>query len=111
MKRPRQGRPITKVTFGKHANETMAQIPHEDHVYYRQLHSIVDDIFQKAHDKGLTWSKLAESAGLTYQTVIRLGERETKYPQFKTIFRLAEAVGWKLSLSDATTGRKIRVAA
>lgn len=68
-----------------------------DALYFRELHRIVDDVFKEAaEENGWSWSQLADNAGLSYQTVSNLGERQTKWPQFRTVWRLCKAVGWDL---------------
>lgn len=77
------------------------QLSSAERAYYRQLHRIVDDIYTRASDEyGMTWSKLAEIAGLAYQTVANLGDRQTKFPRHMTIFKLARAVGMALELQE-----------
>lgn len=68
-----------------------------DAVYFRELHKIVDEVFAEADSRyQLTWDQLADEAGLAYQTVANLGDRKTKWPQFRTVWRLCKAVGWDL---------------
>lgn len=68
-----------------------------DATYFRELHAIIDLVFEEADTKyGWTWSHLAAEAGLSYQTVANLGDRRTKWPQFRTVWRLCKAVGWDL---------------
>lgn len=67
--------------------------------YFKALHAVVDEIFEisfESHE--LSWHQLAAEAGLAYQTVYNLGMRETRWPQFKTIYKLAKAVGFEIEL-------------
>ena len=68
-----------------------------DAAYFRELHAIVDQVFSEAEARyGWTWSHLAAESGLAYQTVANLGDRKTKWPQFRTVWRLCKAIGWDL---------------
>lgn len=67
--------------------------------YLRALNRLVDDIFSVAtYEKDWTWGRLAKEAGVAYTTVCRLGERETRLPQLRSIYRLAKAVGMDLQV-------------
>lgn len=61
--------------------------------YERFLVRVTDEIFDAAYMEGLTWIGLANRAGLSVNTVYRLGNRDTKFPQLRTFFLLAKAVG------------------
>lgn len=85
--------------------ESAFQCAPEEREYFRSLHKILDDIYLVATNKyELTWKELAEAAELTYITVKKLGERETRYPRFHTVFKLAQAVGWQISVAS---GKKV----
>jgi len=90
------------------------QLSSAERAYYRQLHRIIDDIYTRASSEyDMTWSRLADTAGLAYQTVAKLGDRETKFPRHMTIFKLARAVGMNLELQELpkqTTKSKMAVA-
>jgi len=73
--------------------------PAERH-YFRELHRLVDKIYDEAADYEWTWNQLAEEAGLAYQTVANLGDRNTKWPRFSTVWRLAKAVGFDLIIKS-----------
>lgn len=76
--------------------------------YYRQLHRIIDDIYTcAANEYGMTWCQLATSAGLAYNTVRKLGDRETKFPRHMTIFKLARAVGMSLELQEPESKKRM----
>lgn len=77
----------------------------EEREYFRALHTILDEIYKEATNKfEMTWAELAQEAELTYLTVKKLGERETRYPRFHTVFKLAQAVNWHVTLA---AGKKI----
>jgi transcriptional regulator with XRE-family HTH domain len=46
----------------------------------------------------MTWADLASAAGLAPSTVYNLGNRVTRFPQLRTFYLLAQAVGMDLSL-------------
>ena len=65
-----------------------------DKHYWRDLSEALDLIFSRAaNDMGWEWSELAGAASLCYETVRRLGQRETRFPRFQTVYKLASAVG------------------
>jgi hypothetical protein len=68
--------------------------------YANRLNRLVDEIFQVACDKQMTWAQLADKSGLTPVTVHRLGERITKFPQYRTMELLAQAVGGRLKFME-----------
>jgi DNA-binding phage protein len=95
---PRTGRPPRMRVVGFEGKE---QRPNEfgiaDATYFRELHGIVDRVFAEADSRfEWTWSQLATEAGLAYQTVANLGDRKTRWPQFRTVWRICKAVGWDL---------------
>ena len=97
------GKPTLKLTVigvpvkGKKREVPFAKLPASEQRYFRDLHKIIDEIFEEAYNShGWSWSQLAEQANLASQTVANLGDRATKYPRFMTIYRLALAVGWEL---------------
>ena len=77
--------------------EKLSEFQPADRQYFKDLHLIVDEVFNEAaNTNGWTWGQLADNAGLAYQTVANLGDRKTKWPQFRTIWRLCKAVNWDL---------------
>ena len=90
---------------GKKPLPDPAKIDKTERAYFADLHKLVDEIFTEACEMEWTWSRLAEEAGLGYQTVDNLGMRRTKRPQFRTIYRMAEAVGFKI-VTEAKPKRK-----
>lgn len=89
------GKPKLRVVGGE-ATPEAPSTPQEVE-YFKQLHKIIDEIFECAADQfKWTWSQLAVHADLGYGTVSNLGERITKYPRFSTVYKLAHAVGWEL---------------
>lgn len=79
------------------------------------LNRVTDDIYAEAA-KIWDWEtshereQWAAAAGLHPNTIWYLGTRETKNPQFLTIFKLARSVGWKVQLDHGTVKVKKRVA-
>ncbi len=64
--------------------------------YFRDLHKLVDLIYDEAAALEWTWGRLADEAGICYATADNLGVRRTKRPQFRTVYKLAAAVGYAL---------------
>lgn len=81
---------------GKKPLPTPAKIDKTEREYFASLHKLVDLIFLEASELEWTWSRLAEVAGVGYLTVDNLGMRRTQRPQFRTIYRLAAAVGFEI---------------
>jgi hypothetical protein len=76
--------------------------------YFKDLHRLIDSIYKEAADQHeWTWNKLAGVSGLSSITVNNLGNRHTRYPQFLTVYKLAKAVGWVISLDSR---QKIKLA-
>ena len=67
--------------------------------YLKELKQITDDIYDLAYEKDWTWTDLAKHAGLCYQTVYRLGMRDSQLPQLRTAILLARAVGRRLEIT------------
>lgn len=95
---------------GKKALPDPAAIDKTERAYFADLHKLVDLIFTEACDLEWTWSRLAEEAGVGYMTVDNLGMRRTKRPQFRTIYRLAAAVGFEI-ITQAKPKKKRRSSA
>lgn len=67
-------------------------------MYEKFLVKLTDQLFDMAYMEGLTWIGFAKRAGVSYTTVYNLGMRITRYPQLRTIYRLAKAVGLDVRL-------------
>jgi hypothetical protein len=65
--------------------------------YETFLDDLIDEIFEEAA-KEWTWSEFAKEAGVAYTTVCRLGERITRFPELRTIYLMAGAVGMDVKL-------------
>jgi hypothetical protein len=60
------------------------------------LDTVIDDIFDANYSNPTTdgnWWRLSKASGVSYGSVVNLGNRDTKSPHLKTVYRLAEAVG------------------
>ena len=109
----RTGKPTTKLKVvginvnGKIKNTKIGDLSPVERKYFSDLHKVIDEIFAEAESKNdWDWGALAAAAGLARQTVDRLGDRETKYPRFLTVYRLAYAVGWELVLREKKSASK-----
>ena len=75
--------------------------------YFTDLHRIVDEVYSLAADKyGWTWSQLAVNAELCYSTVGKLGDRETRWPRFSTVYKLCKSVGIDLVMAQPKQTKK-----
>lgn len=75
--------------------------------YFRSLHHALDLIFEEAANTyQWTWEQLASHANVCYLTVYNLGERQTRYPRYHTVYKLAKAVGWKLIVQAEKVEKK-----
>ena len=81
----------------------------EDIRNFHKSRQIIDEIYvEAANNHKWTWSQIAVHAGLSYMTVVKLGERQTKYPRHMTIYKLAKSVGWKLMVvNEVTKGKAV----
>lgn len=76
--------------------------------YEKALDDFIDECFNIAVDRyDWSWRDLARFSGLTYGTVYRLGMRETRRPQHRTVWLIARACGRALVLEKL--GRKYRL--
>jgi hypothetical protein len=68
--------------------------------YYDELDRVLDELFEVATEEfGMqAWKELAERSGLAYNTIVNLGERWTKRPQYRTVLLIAKAVGRDIAL-------------
>lgn len=78
----------------------------EDKTYWSDLALVLDRIYELADEQGLDWDKLAEKAGLAKSTVRKIGNRERRYPWFRTVYYLAQAVGQNIELVQAHKMRR-----
>lgn len=69
-----------------------------DELYFEEIDRILDDLFELAEDRGLEWKDIARLSGLSIQTVINLGERWTKRPQYRTVILIAWALDRQVEL-------------
>lgn len=74
--------------------------------YEQYLNQVVDVLFNKAAEN-YTWEEWADKAGLNQRTVYNLGMRETRFPQLRTVFSLAKAIGIELPNINRRSYRKV----
>ena len=75
-------------------------------VYSKSLNHLVDELFEVAYKQHMTWSQLAKKSGLSYATVRKLGERKTKYPQYRSVMLIAHAVGGSVQYKEVALGKR-----
>lgn len=90
------------------SKDEVKRISQMERLYFKTLHHCIDEIYQHAKDVlDWSWSNLAVQANLSYGTIENLGNRYTKWPRFYTIFKLARAVGFKLSMQGSGNRKKV----
>lgn len=81
-----------------------------DKDYFKELNILLDRIYHIAtHDHHWTWGHLASEAGISPETVIKLGDRITKFPHLRTVMRLAAAVGLDVKLVPIVGGEAKKI--
>lgn len=114
-RKPKKGkgpklRVISVNVNGRQKAKELSKFAPEDQAYFTDLHSILDKIYaESASAYDWTWNQLASQAGLAYQTVAKLGDRETKWPRFLTVYRLAKAVGWELVIHQTVAKKASKI--
>lgn len=79
-----------------------------DLVYFAQLEELVNQIIDEATlNQMMTFDTLAKKAHLSPNTVNRLGNYQTKYPQFRTVAKLANALKWSLAFNKTSEKFKL----
>ena len=63
--------------------------------YKVKLNRIMDEIFRSTND---SLAEMARKSGLCYGTVLRLNDRITQLPRFKTVWSLAQAYGFDIEM-------------
>jgi len=66
--------------------------------YRRSVVKITSRVFRAADRQGLDLRALSEKSGVAYSTVWKLANGWTKYPLYRTIFKLASVVGLEVKL-------------
>ncbi len=56
-------------------------------------------VWNSMNDSGLTWQEISIRAGCKNATVSKFAYGETRRPVFRTVYKIAEALGIKLSYS------------
>lgn len=76
---------------------------------FKQLHDLIDLIYEAAYDKGLSWPQLAAAAGLANSTVYNLGNPKTMFPRTQTVLLLAKAAGCELRFVKVAGRPKLKL--
>lgn len=107
---PKMGKPLKLRVVPAHPEDARPNAPKwskTERQYFTDLHAIVDEIYDEAANTfDWTWGQLATHAELCHSTVAKLGDRETKWPRFSTIYKLCKAVGIDLVLQQQKKQRK-----
>lgn len=72
----------------------------DDKHYFSELDRILDELFELAVERNMSWRDIASAAGLSYQTVVNLGERWTRRPQYRTVVLIAKALNRQVQLTE-----------
>lgn len=71
----------------------------EDELYRKRLNRLLDEIYEIATEAmDWTWARLAREAHLSDNTVYRLGNRITRFPVYRTVWKLAHAIGMEVHI-------------
>lgn len=89
--------------IGGTVEQLSRQAFNDDKLYFQELDRILDELFEEAAERGLTWQDLAAQSGLHVRTIQNLGERWTKRPQFRTVLLIASALDRKINLYDVSS--------
>lgn len=76
----------------------MAKSKRDEPRYRNALRRLVTKLFDAAFERGHTWESLADKAGVSRNTVFYLANRNTRFPHYRTLELLAQAVGGSLML-------------
>ena len=78
-----------------------------DAAYEKALEAATDVIFTYAtFTLDWSWRDLAIKSDVNYSTVRRLGERITRYPQWRTFWKLARACGLEMQFVELRPSRR-----
>lgn len=81
----------------------MAKKRKAEKYYLKQLEAAIDIIFTIAVDEfGWDWAELARQSGLSYSTVANLGNKETIFPEARSLILLSRAVGREFGINEKT---------
>lgn len=67
-------------------------------IYVKKLNKLVDEIFEESNKRNWTGRYLAIKAGLCPATVYNLWHYKTRRPQLRTVYQMAQAVGFDIEL-------------
>ena len=87
-------------------NPGWARLKRERRAYYDKLNEILDRIFVRMDERGLTRADLSRKSGVGYGTIHNLWHWRTLYPRFATVHALAKAVGFDLELKVVVAKRR-----
>ncbi len=105
-RKPKAGKPPKLRVVGMDETK-VSDYPPADALYFRELHQIIDAVFSEAYEHyQWNWEQLAANSGLAYATVANLGERRTRWPQLRTVWRLCKAVNWDLITQEQPKGKR-----
>ena len=72
------------------------------------LRQLLKDIFESADEVwDMSIADLAYNAGLHYQTVLRIRNKQTKEPKMRTVYKLCKAVGMDMRIVQESRRKKV----
>lgn len=74
--------------------------------YKRDLTAMISEVYERACDADLDMTSWAKAAGIHRNTIQRLAEGTTRFPQWQTVMAMARAVGMTME----TRPQQLRVA-
>lgn len=69
---------------------------------------LAQQILRAADKRGWVFAHLAEWSGVSIATIRRLESGTTKYPRLDTIWKLAQATGYRIELEESGRARRVK---
>lgn len=74
---------------------------------FKILQAFIDDIYTQSDRLEWSWVELSNQSGVGYSTVCRLGNYETMFPRFATVYCLARSVGMEMNFKRLSPKLKL----
>lgn len=78
--------------------------------YYKYLDNLLDQFYDESFERGWTWKDLASNSNLSYGTIFAIGHHYVRYPRLFTIYKIAKALGYELSVQRVVSLKKRKAA-
>lgn len=76
---------------------------------FKDKDPIIDQLRTLVQDEGLTYSEVAEAAGITVQTLYNWFTGPTKRPQYATVMCVVRGMGYDLLITRSNSVRSAKV--